>query len=59
MYEGEREVDSLYPVSIHGRLIAVPKSKRFGEPLLQPRSVRYMSVTSVVQRRLLTGDDRG
>lgn len=32
-------------------------SERFGEPLLQLKSVRYMSVTNVAQRRLLTGND--
>lgn len=39
--------------------IATGKSKRFGEPLARPGSVRHMSVTIVVQQRLLTDDDRG
>jgi hypothetical protein len=36
-----------------------PQSKRFSEPLLLPRIRPLYIATSVVQRHLLTNDDRG
>jgi hypothetical protein len=39
--------------------VATAKASGSADRSFSPKSVRYMSVTSVVQRRLLTADDRG